>query len=173
MTTTKHLWAIGFDDVTRAERVRDEIMRIGRDPDALSLKDVAVVVRHPDGSSTIDRQPVAALNYFLQCTAVGFLTGVVLCAPLAGATVGAMMGGADIAASTALGIHNDFIQEVEGMLKPGTSALFVLDVPKNLDMILDQIRGLGGTVLRTNVDVDRARLVQSTLSAGEAPPAVG
>ena len=41
----------------------------------------------------------------------------------------------------------------------------MLDVPKNLDMILDEIRGLGGTVLRTNVDVDRARLVQSTLSA--------
>ena len=52
-----------------------------------------MVVRHPDGSLTIDRQPVAALNYFLQCTAVGFLTGVVLYAPLTGATVGAMMGG--------------------------------------------------------------------------------
>ena len=31
-------------------------------------------MRHPDGSLTIDRQPVAALNYFLKCTAVGFLT---------------------------------------------------------------------------------------------------
>jgi uncharacterized membrane protein len=82
-------------------------------------------------------------------------------------------GGADIAASTALGIHNDFIREVEDLLKPGTSALFVLDVPKNLDMILDEIRGLGGTVLRTNVDVDQARLVQSALNAGAAPPAVG
>ena len=162
MTTTKHLWAIGFDDMTRADQVRDEIIRIGRDPNELILKDAAVVVRHPDGSLTIDRQPVAALNYFLQCTAVGFLTGVVLYAPLAGATVGAMMGGADIAASTALGIHNDFIREVEGLLKRGNSALFVLDVAKSLDIILDQIRCLGETVLRTNVDVDRATLVQST-----------
>ena len=173
MTTTKHLWAIGFDDMTRADQVRDKISRIERDRNALILRDVVVVVRHPDGSLTIDRQPVAALNYFLHCTAVGFLTGVVLYAPLTGATVGAMMGGADIAASTALGIHNDFIREVEGLLKPGTSALFLLDVPKNLDKILDEIRGLGGTVLRTNVDVDRARLVQSALSAGAAPPAVG
>ena len=164
MTTTKHLWAIGFDDMTRADQVRDEISRIGRDPNKLILRDVAVVVRHPDGSLTVDREPVAALNYFLHCTAVGFLTGVVLYAPLTGATVGAMMGGADIAASTALGIHNDFIREVEGLLKPGTSALFVLDVARNLDRILDEIRGLGGTILRTNVDVDRARLVQSTLS---------
>jgi uncharacterized membrane protein len=173
MTTTKHLWAIGFDDMTRADQVRDEIIRIARDPNELTLKDVAVVMRHPDGSLNIDRQPVAALNYFLHCIAVGFLTGVVLYAPLTGATVGAMMRGADIAASTALGIHNDFIREVEGLLKRGTSALFVLDVAKSLDIILDQIRGLGETVLRTNVDVDRARLVQSTLSAGAAPPAVG
>src|SRR5262249_33506373 len=139
MTTTKHRWAIGFDDMTRADQVRDEIIRIARDPNELTLRDVAVVVRHPDGSLTIDRQPAAALNYFLQCTAVGFITGVVLYVPLTGATVGAMMGGADIAASTELGIHNDFIREVEGLLKPGASALFVLDVAKNLDMILDQI----------------------------------
>ena len=76
-----------------------------------------------------------------------------LYAPLTGANRRRHDGGADIAASTALGIHNDFIRDVEGLLKPGTSALFVLDVPKNLDMILDEIRGLGGTVLRTNVDV--------------------
>src|SRR5262249_8666695 len=130
-------------------------------------------VRHPDGSLTIDRHPVAALNYFLQRTAVGFLTGVVLYAPLPVATVGAMMGGAGIAASTALVFDQDFVREVEGLREPGTRAFFVLDVPKNLDMILDQIRGLGGTVLRTNVDVDRARLVQSSLSTGAAPSVVG
>jgi len=49
MTTTKHLWAIGFDDMTRADRVRDPIIRIGRHPNELILKDVAVVVRHPTG----------------------------------------------------------------------------------------------------------------------------
>ena len=32
--------------------------------------------------------------------------------------------------------------------------------------ILEQIRGLGGTVLKTNVDVERAKLIQSTLSGG-------
>jgi uncharacterized membrane protein len=166
MTTTKHLWAIGFDDVTRADQVRDEILRIGQDRGELIVKDVVVVVRHPDGSLTIDRQSLDTLNYFLHCTAVGFLAGVAVYAPLTGAIVGAVMGGADVAASAALGIHNDFIREVEGLLKPGTSALFVLDVPKNLDMILDKIRGLGGTVLKTSVDVDRAKLIQSTLSAG-------
>ena len=31
--------------------------------------------------------------------------------------------------------------------------------------ILQAIRGLGGTVLKTNVDLERAKLIQSTLTA--------
>jgi hypothetical protein len=34
-----------------------------------------------------------------------------------------------------------------------------------MEMILNTLRGLGGTVLRTNVDLERAKLIQSTLSA--------
>jgi uncharacterized membrane protein len=34
-----------------------------------------------------------------------------------------------------------------------------------MDVILHRIRGLGGTVLKTNVDLERARLIQSTLAA--------
>ena len=49
-------------------------------------------------------------------------------------------------------------------MKPGTSALFVLDDEGDMEMILHKIRGLGGTVLKTNVDVERAKLIQSTLA---------
>ena len=52
------------------------------------------------------------------------------------------------------------------MMKPGTSALFVLDYEGDMDIVLREIRGLGGTVLKTNVDVDRAKLIQSTLAGG-------
>jgi hypothetical protein len=34
-----------------------------------------------------------------------------------------------------------------------------------MDAILHKIRGLGGIVLRTNVDAERAKLIQSTLVA--------
>ena len=36
-------------------------------------------------------------------------------------------------------------------------------------IILHKIQGLGGTVLKTNVDLERAKLIQSTLAAA-APP---
>jgi hypothetical protein len=36
----------------------------------------------------------------------------------------------------------------------------------DLEVILQAMRGLGGTVLKTNVDPERAQLIQSTLAAG-------
>ena len=131
--------------------------------------DVAVVVRHPDGSFTLDREPFPAVPNVLACTAVGFIAGLVLAAPLTGAAVGALLGGAGTGvAASAVGIGDDFVREIEGIMKPGTSALFVLDDAGDMDAILHRIRGLGGTVLKTNVDVGRAKLIQETLAGGPA-----
>ena len=169
MTGLGHLWAIAYDDMGRANQVRDEITTLGWDKNYLILLDVAVVVRHPDGSFTFDRKPFPAAVNILGCTAVGFLAGLVLAAPLTGATIGALVGGAGTAASAAtLGIGDDFVREVEGLMKPGTSALFVLDDEGDMEVILHTIRGLGGTVLKTNVDLERAKLIQSTLATAAA-----
>ena len=62
----------------------------------------------------------------------------------------------------------DFIKEIEQRMKRESSALFVLDYQGDLDAILHAIRGLGGTVLRTNVDLERAKLIQCTLAASAA-----
>jgi len=160
-----HLWAIGFDDVERAGQVKDEITTLGWDEHYLMLSDVAVVVRHPDGSFTVDREPFSVVGNIVGSTAVGFIAGLVLAAPLTGAAVGALLGGAGSAGvAAAAGIGEDFVREVEKMMKPGTSALFVLDDEGDMDVILDRIRGLGGTVLKTNVDVERAKLIQETLT---------
>jgi len=152
----------------RANQVRDEIVKLGWDKAYLALDDAAVVARHPDGSFTLDREPFPAVSNILGCTAVGFLAGLVLGAPLIGAAVGAMVGGAGSAVTATVGIADTFVRDAERLMKPGSSALFVLDNEGDMDVILHTIRGLGGTVLKTNVDVERARLIQSTLAA--APP---
>ena len=165
MTTSGHLWAIGYDDVERADQVRDHITRLGWGTPYLLLGDVAVVVRLPDGSFTFDREPFPSIINTVGCTVVGLLAGLVVAAPLAGATVGALVGGIGSVTARSVGIGDDFVQEVEKLMTPGTSALFVLDYEGDMDVILHAIRGLGGTVLKTNVDVERARLIQSTLAA--------
>jgi uncharacterized membrane protein len=167
MSGRGHLWAVGFDDMTRAEQVRQAIMTLG-EKHCLLLFDSAVVVRYPDGSVTLDGEPLVAATHLGGHTFAGFLAGLALGAPpLTGPAVGALVrrtGG--VAAE--VGIDNDFICEVEALMKPGTSALFVLDQESDMPAILQGIQGLGGTVLKTNVDVERARLIQSTLAAATA-----
>jgi uncharacterized membrane protein len=173
MKTTAHLWAIAFDDAERADQVREEITRLAweitKAEPYLILMDIAVVVRHPDGSFTFDRKPFPGVVNILGCTAVGFLAGLVVAVPFTGAAIGALVGSAGTAAAAiAVGIGDDFVREVEGLMKPGTSALFVLDDEGNMEVILHTLKGLGGTVLKTNVDLERAKLIQSTLAAAPA-----
>jgi uncharacterized membrane protein len=153
----------------RANQVRDVIAELGWGAGNagryLTLLDIAVVVRHPDGSFTIDRQEFPSVANIVACTGAGFLAGLVLAAPLTGATVGALLGSAGTVAASHVGIREDFVRDVEAMMKPGTSALFVLDDAADMEVILHKIRGLGGIVLKTNVDLDHARLIQSNLAA--------
>jgi uncharacterized membrane protein len=160
MTRSEDLWAVGYDDVERANQVRDEIVRLGWGKNYLLLLDVAVVA-----------QPRAVPG---RVQPPGLLRGGLHRGP-----------GARRAASrrdsrghdrrrwtaiglTSAGISDDFVREVRGLMKPGTSAIFLLDCEGDMDVILAAIRGLGGTVLKTNVDAERARLIQSTLAAPSA-----
>jgi uncharacterized membrane protein len=168
MSATPHLWAIGYDSMERADQVRDKITDLGWDRGGVNtrliLLDIATVVRQPNGSFTLDRKSFPTAANILGASAVGLLAGLVLAAPLAGAAIGAFLGGAGAAAAGHAGIDSDFISKVEGLMQPGTSALFVLDHEGDMETILHAIRGLGGTVLKTNVDSERLKLIQSTLA---------
>jgi len=165
MTKDAHLWAVGYDDMERASQVRAQIVHLGWDTSRLLLDDVSVVVRPPDGSFTLDREPLGVTTNILGVSAVGFIAGLVIGAPMVGAAVGAMLASAGSATLMSAGIADDFVTEVKKLMRPGTSALFVLDHEGDMYAVLHGIRGLGGTVLKTNVDVERTRLIQSTLAA--------
>jgi len=169
MAANAHLWAIGFDSETRAEEVRGEIENLGwgagRGGKYLVLLDEAVIVRHFDGSFTFNRKPAPWGEYLLVSAAAGFLVGLVMAVPLTGAVFGASLGAIGVMLmSTRAGISNVFVRDVERLLQPGTSALLVDDDVIDLDVIRYAIQGLGGKVLKTNVDPQRASLIQATLA---------
>src|SRR5262249_46907391 len=128
--------------------------------------DTAVVVRYPDGSVTLDGEPLVVATHLGGRTLAGFLAGLALGAPpLTGAAVGALTGRTGRGAAEGT-IDDGFILGAETLMTRGTSALFVLDQESDMATILQAIQGLGGTVLKTNVDLERAKLIQSTLAAG-------
>jgi uncharacterized membrane protein len=152
----------------RAAQVRDQIARLS-ETRCLILLQTAVVVRYPDGSVTLDGEPFVAVPTMRRSTFASFLASLALAAPpLCAAAVGTLLGATGNAASSAVGISDDFVRQVEGLMKPGTSALFVLDQECDMAAILAGIRGLGGTVLKTNVDLEQAKLIQQTLASASA-----
>jgi uncharacterized membrane protein len=169
MMTSAHLWAVGYDDMARADEVRSELIQLAWGPGQAGrnrlLVDIAVVVRHPNGSFTLDRQPFSGIANIAGWTTVGFLAGLVLAVPLAGAVIGTLLGSAGTVVAGRTGISEAFILEVQEMMKPATSALFLLVDELDMEVVLHTIRGLGGTVLKTNVDLERAKLIQSALAA--------
>jgi uncharacterized membrane protein len=165
MTTAARLWAIGYDAMGRADPVRNEIAKLG-ERHCLIVLDTAVAVRYSDGSVTLDGEPFVVVPKIPGRTLGSFLASLALGAPpLCGAAVSALLRATGNAASAAVGISEDFVSEVGALMKPGTSALFVRDKEGDMDALLQGIRGLGGTVLKTTVDLERAKLIQSTLAA--------
>jgi uncharacterized membrane protein len=165
MTTQAHLWAVGYDDLAHAEQTREELSSLAAAEHFLRLLDIAILVRHADGSYTFYREPLHVNGSVLGGGILGFLAGLTLAAPITGAAIGAAMGFAASTAANAVGIEQQFINDIQAMMKPGASAVLLLDDEGDMDVILHAIRGLGGTVLKTNVDVERAKLIQSTLLA--------
>jgi uncharacterized membrane protein len=170
MSKGGHLWAIGYQDMEGAEQLRAELAKLS-EMHCLILLDTAVAVRYFDGCVTLDGEPFVAATKFGGHTFASFLAGLVLGAPpLTAAAVGGLVRGTGGVAAE-VGISDDFVGEVEALIKPGTSALFVLDHVGDMDAILQAIRGLGGTVMKTNVDLEHARLIQSTLAAASSDTA--
>ena len=60
MTTAAHLWAIGYDDMGRADQVREEITRLGWDKGQAGkyLTDIRVMLYEPgnDRPDIVERQ---------------------------------------------------------------------------------------------------------------------
>jgi uncharacterized membrane protein len=163
-----HLWAIAYDDPGQAERARAEVTTLAGAGQHLLLLDVAILTRTFDGSYTINREPFPLTSNIFAGGTLGFLAGLALAAPMTGAAIGALLGTSASTVANSVGIEDEFVRDVERLMKPGTSALLVLDERGEMEVILHAIRGLRGTVLKTNVDLERAKLIQTTLSAEPA-----
>jgi len=148
----------------RAAEVRAEILNLGA-RHCLIVLDTAVAVCYPDGIVTLDGERFLGNISGRPHTIASFIAAIALgVPPLTEAVVGARARNPS-PVSDNVGIDETFVSEVERLLRPGTSALFVLDQEGDMDAVLHGIRGLGGTVLKTTVDLERAKLIQATLAA--------
>ena len=155
------LIAIGYPDTTTALQAEEEVQKLAKDlviqPDA-----VAAIIRDQDGKiKTITNQHVvgagATWGMFW-----GFLFGLLFFVPFFGMAIGAGMG-ALMGKITKSGIDKQFQDQVREMLKPGTSALFMVVEQMTTDKALEALSKYGGTVLKTSLSKEQEKELQDAL----------
>jgi uncharacterized membrane protein len=165
MTSSAHLWAVGYDDINRASHVKEIIVSLASPEHSLQLLDIAALVRSLNGSLLFNGKPFPAANHPSLYGTLGLLAGFALAVPLlSDEAVNRLFDSSVEEVAITVGIDDKFKQEITSMMRPGTSALLVLDVAENMNVILSRLKGLGGTILKSNVDIERVNLIQSTLA---------
>ena len=157
------LVVIGYDDQFKAEEVRLSLLKMQKDY-LIDLEDAVVAVK--------DQQGKVRLHQAVNLTAAGAvgggfwgsLIGLMFLNPLLGLAVGATAGAVS-GALTDVGIEDNFMKELAGTMKPGSSTLFVLVRKATPDKVLDEIKGMGGKVLRTSLSHEDETKLQAALSA--------
>ncbi len=163
------LIAIGYPDEATAEAAANEARRLARDliiePDA-----IAVIERDEEG-----KYHVHTSHHMVGAGATwgmfwGLLFGVLFFVPVIGIAVGAGLG-ALMGKVTKSGIDREFQEQVRGMLKPGTSALFLMVEKVTPDKAVEAMSKFGGTVLKTSLSRQGEQELQDALHGGAAPTA--
>jgi uncharacterized membrane protein len=95
-----------------------------------------------------------------------FLFGLLFFVPFFGLAFGAGMG-AIMGKITKSGIDKQFQEQVREMLKPGTSALFMIVEKVTPDKAVDALSKFGGTVLKTSLSDEATADLQRELHGHE------
>jgi uncharacterized membrane protein len=161
------LIAIGYPDETTAEDAAEEVLRLAEDliiqPDA-----VAVIRRDAEGKYHVHTMHHEVATGTLWGVFWGLLFGFLFFVPVFGAVVGAALG-ALMGLITKLGISEQFQRQVRDLLRPGTSALFMVVEKMTTDKALAALSKFGGTVLKTSLSEEAERELQAALGGSSIP----
>ncbi len=156
------LVVIEFPSEEKAEEVRQKLLGMQKDY-LIELGDAVIAVKQPNGH--------VKLNQLFSTTAVGAaggafwgtLIGFIFLMPLAGAAIGAASGALS-GKLTDFGIDDNFMRDAAASLQSGNAALFLLIKKMTTDKVLEDLKGVGGKVLRTSFDNEKEAELQKALA---------
>ena len=156
------LAVIAYDDQFKAEEVRLTLMKMQKGY-LIDLEDAVVAVKDEKGKVRLHQAVNVTAAGAVGGGFWGALIGLIFLNPLLGAAVGATAGAVS-GALTDVGINDKFMKDLAGTMKPGSSSLFVLVKKATPDRVLDELKGTGGTVLKTSLSHEDEAKLQKALS---------
>jgi uncharacterized membrane protein len=163
------LVVIEFPSEAKAEEVRQKLLSLQKEY-IIDVSDAVIAVKQPDGH--------VKLNQLYHLTGAGAaygaiwgtLVGLIFLVPLVGTAVGAASG-AIAGALSDVGIEDKFMKEVAATIDSGDAALFLLIRKMTTDKVLEDLKGVGGKVIRTSFDHTKEDALRKALAAATAPEA--
>ena len=160
------LIAIGYPDQATADAAAEEARRLARDliiqPDA-----IAVIVRDEEGGYHVHTNHHLVGGGATWGMFWGLLFGLLFFIPVFGMAIGAGMG-ALMGKLAKTSIDKQFQDQVRDLLKPGTSALFLMLEKVTPDKAVEAMSKYGGTVPKTSLSKDGEAELQDALHGGGA-----
>lgn len=156
-----NLIVIGYDDPHKAEEVRLKLVKMQKEY-LIDLEDAVVAVKKDDGKIKLNQAINLTSAGAMSGGFWGLLIGTIFLSPLLGVAVGAGAGAISGALSD-VGINDDFMKELSKTLQPGASALFVLVRNATPDKVLEEMKGIGGKVIKTSLTHDDEEKLQQAL----------
>ena len=165
-----NLVAVAYPDETTASEVAQTLIELQREH-SIQLEDLVVAIRKDDGKIKLRQTFKPVASGATGGALWGGLIGLIFFAPLLGMAVGAAAGGA-AGALTDVGVDDKFMKGLAAAdLKDGQAILFVLVKKVTGDKVLDELKGVGGTVLQTSLDHTREDALRKALAGGAAAEA--
>jgi uncharacterized membrane protein len=155
------LIAIGYPDQTTALSAMDEAERLQHEL-VLQADAVAAIIRNDEGKIRVVTNHHAVGAGASYGMFWGMLFGMLFFVPFLGMAVGAGMG-ALMGKVTKNAVNKEFEGQVREMLKPGTSALFMVVEKVTPDKAVEALSKYGGTVLKSSLSNETQKELQEAL----------
>jgi len=184
-TIVPELIVVGFKkDMYRASEVLNELLRLNYDW-VVDLHDAVAVYRDYEGKLRVDQSYQMTTGEGAGWGALwGLMIGSILAIPftagasaaaagaavatgaIGGTAIGSGLGAVDASSwKDEFGIADEFVQRVGALVQPGDSAIFAILRVGNPEVVADQFRGYGGTILRTTLSSEQQAKVEKVLTA--------
>ena len=159
------LVVIGYNEIHKAEEVRLTLVKLQREY-LIDLEDAVAVTKDAKGKIKLHQTVNLTAAGAASGGFWGMLIGLLFLNPLLGIAVGASAGAVS-GALVDLGINDQFMKDLAATLTPNSSALFVLVRKSTPDKVLEEVKGTGGTILKTSLSHEDETKLQAALSAAK------
>jgi len=163
------LVVIAYDEPFKAEEVRTKLRKLQQEY-LVDLEDAVVAVKDDKGKVQLHQTYNLTAMGAMSGGFWGALIGLIFVNPLLGLAVGAGAGAVS-GALTDVGVNDNFMKELAGSFKNGSSLLFVLVRKATPDKVLAELQGTGGKVVKTSLTHEQETKLQAALDAARTQAA--